>query len=57
MISQKEEAVNKIRTAWLNFTNKYSRCVECLFVRDRRYVCGNTCIYCLEDILPDDLSR
>jgi len=44
------KAVIKIQRAWFNFTNKYSRCVECLFVRLRNDMDkGNLCIYCLED--------
>ena len=44
------KAARKIQRAWSNFTNKYSRCVECLFVRPRDYMDkGNLCIYCLED--------
>lgn len=45
----KIKAANKIRSAWLNFTNKYSRCVECLFVRNRSCIADNLCIFCLED--------
>jgi hypothetical protein len=53
----KEVAANKIRSAWLNFTNKYSRCVECLFVRDRNHMTGNMCIYCSEDCHDFDTNE
>lgn len=42
-------AAIKIQRAWSSFTNKYSRCRECLFVRRRSWISGHLCICCLED--------
>lgn len=55
-MEDKIKAANKIRSAWLKFTNKYSRCAECLFVRKRGYIAGNLCIFCLEDCDEHDID-
>lgn len=51
------QAAIKIQRAWSNFTNKYSRCIECLIVRLRTDMDnGNLCIYCLEDCQDHDID-